>query len=168
MAEAIVGRVSLRCIVDPLTGETIVQRNELVTPDIALRTAAIGFEEIVVRSPLTCQTEQGVCRYCYGRDPSTAFSPGDLIDRVALSKINQALQSRARVVDPGDSEYRTRDIISIEFIDETNRKLEHSNMKAAEFAKARLATGHIRILGIEEVAKQRDAMKRVHAIAKNG
>ena len=28
----------------------------------------MGIEEIIVRSPITCETRYGICSACYGRD----------------------------------------------------------------------------------------------------
>jgi len=102
-------------------------------------------------------------------DPGdSSLSQGELVDRVEFKKINQILQSSARVIDPGDSELRAGDVVNTEFIDDTNRELNHSNKQDVKIVKARPATEHVRILGIEEVAKQRDAVKSDHEIVENG
>ncbi len=93
------------------------------------------------------------------------LSPGDLIDRIEFNKINHALRSSVRVIDPGDSEFRTGDIVAAEFIEETNRTLSSSNRRAVIKVKASRATGHVRMLGIDDVAKRLDAMK-IHGAKK--
>lgn len=92
LAKAIVGRVSLRCILHPLTDETVVQKNEPVTADTVRRIEAIGLEQIVIRSPLTCQSEQGVCQLCYGMDISTAslVDLGVRVGVIAAQSIGEA------------------------------------------------------------------------------
>ncbi len=94
------------------------------------------------------------------------LSPGDLIDRIEFNKINQALRSSVRVIDPGDSEFRVGDIVTAELFKETNRVLSDSNGQTAKKVNAYPATGHVRILGIDDVAKQLDAMKFHRAIGK--
>ncbi len=77
MYERTLGRVAATKVVDPKTGELIVNRNEEITEAIATRlntTAAI--EEIFVRSPLNCQQRRGICTLCYGRD----LGRGKLVD----------------------------------------------------------------------------------------
>ncbi len=98
LAKAIVGRVSLRCILTPLTGQTIVEKNELVTPEIARRIEAIGLKEIVVRSPLTCQTEHGVCQCCYGWDLSTTALV-DIGTRVGMLAAQAISESTLQIPD---------------------------------------------------------------------
>ncbi|MEE3230015.1 MAG: DNA-directed RNA polymerase subunit beta', partial [Planctomycetota bacterium] len=58
-------------IVDVITDEVIVAENQLITEDIAKRIEALGYEKVMVRSPLTCETALGVCASCYGMDRST-------------------------------------------------------------------------------------------------
>ena len=71
LAEAIRGRVSRTNIVNPITDESIVRENELITVDIARKIEEMGLEKIQVRSPMTCEAELGLCRLCYGMDLST-------------------------------------------------------------------------------------------------
>ena len=64
--ERIAGRVAVYDIVDPKTGEVIVEENQLITLDKAKRIEASGIEETTIRSVLTCQSRYGVCVMCYG------------------------------------------------------------------------------------------------------
>jgi DNA-directed RNA polymerase subunit beta' len=66
--DRILGRVAAANIIDPKSGELLVGRNEMVEESIAQRIVASPIEQIYVRSPLTCQLEQGMCQLCYGRD----------------------------------------------------------------------------------------------------
>ena len=50
-------------------------RNQEITEEIANRIDEAGVDEVLVRSPLTCQARHGVCRACYGRNLAT----GDLV-----------------------------------------------------------------------------------------
>jgi DNA-directed RNA polymerase subunit beta' len=71
LADSIKGRVSRANIVNPITDETIVAENEMITADIARKIEQLGLEKIQVRSPMTCDADLGVCRLCYGMDLST-------------------------------------------------------------------------------------------------
>jgi DNA-directed RNA polymerase subunit beta' len=74
--DRILGRVAAANIIDPKSGELLVGRNEMVEEAVAQRIAASPIEQIYVRSPLTCQLEQGMCQLCYGRD----LGRGRLVD----------------------------------------------------------------------------------------
>ncbi|MFQ5732723.1 MAG: DNA-directed RNA polymerase subunit beta', partial [Planctomycetaceae bacterium] len=71
LTDSIRGRVSRSNIVNPITDEIIVREGELITVDIAVRIEELGLERIQVRSPMTCEAEQGICKLCYGMDLST-------------------------------------------------------------------------------------------------
>ncbi len=56
-------------IVDPDSGEILVQANEAIKRTVADKIAMNdNISEVIVRSPLTCKTIGGVCQKCYGKD----------------------------------------------------------------------------------------------------
>jgi DNA-directed RNA polymerase subunit beta' len=67
LRDRIVGRFAAGQVVDPKTAEVIVDFNEEITEAVADRIIAAGIEKVPVRSPLTCQSRQGICQKCYGR-----------------------------------------------------------------------------------------------------
>jgi len=71
LREFIVGRVARENIVNPITDETIVKENEIITEGMARQIEELGMETIRVRSVLTCESPLGVCAKCYGVDLST-------------------------------------------------------------------------------------------------
>ena len=60
----------------PITGEVIVEENEMITWEQARKIEQLGLDKILVRSPMTCQAPLGVCRLCYGMDLAT----GNLVE----------------------------------------------------------------------------------------
>ncbi|MCG3209462.1 MAG: DNA-directed RNA polymerase subunit beta' [Anaerolineae bacterium] len=66
--ERLVGRATLHDIIDPETGEVVVEKNTLITDTEFALIDRAGVKEITVRSPLHCQMEQGICGLCYGSD----------------------------------------------------------------------------------------------------
>ncbi len=68
MAERILGRVAAKPVVDPRTGEIIVDRNEMIEKEHVEAIEEAGIEEVYVRSPLTCELRYGICAKCYGSD----------------------------------------------------------------------------------------------------
>ena len=65
LSDRLLGRVLARDVVDPATGEIIAKRNQAMDDELAKK---IGdhVEEVMVRSPLTCEAARSVCRHCYG------------------------------------------------------------------------------------------------------
>ena len=58
----------------PETGAVLVRRDETLTPELLEDLRAAGVERIrvrpriVIRSPMTCKTKEGVCQLCYGME----------------------------------------------------------------------------------------------------
>ena len=68
----IVGRTARDNVRNPITDEMIARENEVITPEAADKIEQMGLDAIRVRSPLTCESEVGVCGKCYGWDLSTS------------------------------------------------------------------------------------------------
>ncbi len=68
LAERVLGRLAAADIANPKTGEIIVARNEEITEPLVEKIVAAGLTQVYVRSPLTCESRRGACRFCYGRD----------------------------------------------------------------------------------------------------
>ncbi|MCM2339443.1 MAG: DNA-directed RNA polymerase subunit beta' [Burkholderiales bacterium] len=49
-------------------GKVVYKKGFLVTKEEAYNIEGMGFEEVYVRSPLTCRTAHGICQMCYGLD----------------------------------------------------------------------------------------------------
>ncbi len=62
------GRTAAEDIVDPETGEVLVRMNEPIDYRMAKIIASRGITKAMVRSVLTCRTENGVCARCYGEN----------------------------------------------------------------------------------------------------
>ncbi len=69
--DRILGRTSLHDVLDPQTGDVIVESGELIEEVEAKAIEAAGIEAVEIRSVLTCETKRGCCGKCYGRDLST-------------------------------------------------------------------------------------------------
>jgi len=75
-AERTIGRLAASKLVNPQTGETIVERNEEINEQKVDEIIAAGITKVHARSPLICQSRQGICQRCYGRD----LSRGHLVE----------------------------------------------------------------------------------------
>ena len=69
--DAVRGRVSRNTIHHPISGEAIVEENEMISPEKARLIERLGLDKITVRSPMNCQASLGICRLCYGMDLAT-------------------------------------------------------------------------------------------------
>ena len=76
LEDRIRGRVAAEDVIDPNSGEVIVEMNELITHDLARKIVGAGITEVTIRSVLTCQSNVGVCARCYGAN----MTNGKLVD----------------------------------------------------------------------------------------
>ncbi len=91
LAQRIAGRVSLRNVVDPDTGEILAAADRLISPEMAAAIESRGISRVEIRSPATCSLEEGICGRCYGLDLSTRELPviGDAVGIVAAQSIGE-------------------------------------------------------------------------------
>jgi DNA-directed RNA polymerase subunit beta' len=68
IGDRILGRVALEDIVDPYTGEVIVEMDQEITEEKVEAIETAGIDKVMIRSVLTCESKRGVCTTCYGRD----------------------------------------------------------------------------------------------------
>jgi DNA-directed RNA polymerase subunit beta' len=90
--DAVRGRVARLSIVDPMTDEVIVEKNQLITIDIAKSIERVASSETIrVRSPLTCESPVGLCAKCYGMDLSRSETaePGLAVGIIAAQSIGE-------------------------------------------------------------------------------
>ena len=91
LADRILGRVSVHDVTDPLTGDTIVEANQLIDEEKARSIAETSIEEVEIRSVLTCEARRGVCALCYGRNLGTnrMVEAGESVGVVAAQSIGE-------------------------------------------------------------------------------
>jgi len=71
LREVVYGRTARDTIRNPITDETIVKENGLISREQARMVEALGLDTIRVRSVMTCESPIGICATCYGMDLST-------------------------------------------------------------------------------------------------
>ena len=76
LRDRIVGRFANKKIIHPETKEVIVDKLEMITESLADKIIDAGITEVEIRTVLTCNTVNGVCQKCYGRNLAT----GNLVE----------------------------------------------------------------------------------------
>lgn len=89
--ERIVGRHTKKTIYHPETGKVILERDGLITEDIARAITEAEFETISIRSAFTCDTKHGVCKKCYGINLATGeeVEVGEAVGIIAAQSIGE-------------------------------------------------------------------------------
>jgi DNA-directed RNA polymerase subunit beta' len=89
--DRIVGRYTNKKILHPETKEVIINKLELINESIAEKIIAAGIKEVEIRNILTCNTINGVCQKCYGRNLATGniVEIGEAIGIMAAQSIGE-------------------------------------------------------------------------------
>ncbi len=91
IGDRVLGRVALEDIRDPFSNRVIVQANEQINEEKVAEIEDAGLERVKIRSVLTCQSRQGVCIKCYGRDLARGklVNLGEAIGVIAAQSIGE-------------------------------------------------------------------------------
>ncbi|NLV73533.1 MAG: DNA-directed RNA polymerase subunit beta' [Chloroflexi bacterium] len=91
LIERIVGRYAAAPVINPRTGEILVESNVMIDDDLAQEIDDAKVTEVMVRSPLTCSLSHGMCAHCYGRDLArgTEVAIGEAVGIVAAQSIGE-------------------------------------------------------------------------------
>jgi DNA-directed RNA polymerase subunit beta' len=92
LSERIIGRLSCDDIVHP--GEVkkvLVRANELIDEVKGRAVESAGVEKVRIRSVLTCESKQGICGFCYGRNLATGgmIKRGEAVGIIAAQSIGE-------------------------------------------------------------------------------
>lgn len=89
--DRLIGRYSAETRVDNETGEVIIAKDGYIDDETARKLIAAGYNELRIRSVLTCSSERGVCKKCYGQNLSTGdkVEVGESIGTIAAQSIGE-------------------------------------------------------------------------------
>jgi DNA-directed RNA polymerase subunit beta' len=91
LGERILGRVSAEDVLAPGTDEVLLTKGELIDERKADLVERAKVPTMRMRSPLTCEAEEGVCAMCYGRDLArgTLVNQGEAVGIIAAQSIGE-------------------------------------------------------------------------------
>ncbi len=89
--ERILGRVALNDIYHPTAGDLIIETGNELTEEISQKIEDSPLEAVEIRSVLTCESKQGVCSKCYGRNLATGHlvQKGESVGVIAAQSIGE-------------------------------------------------------------------------------
>lgn len=91
LAERLYGRYTAEPIINPTTGEVMVEADQYMELDVAEKVAASGVKKVKIRSVFTCKCKVGVCSKCYGMNMATAqkINIGEAVGIIAAQSIGE-------------------------------------------------------------------------------
>jgi DNA-directed RNA polymerase subunit beta' len=91
LRERVLGRVVARDVVTPGSDKPLVKAGELLDEAGVKLLESLSIDQVVVRSPITCDTRYGVCAQCYGRDLARGHrvNQGESVGVIAAQSIGE-------------------------------------------------------------------------------
>ncbi len=91
LGERVLGRVVSEDVAVASSGEVLVKAGELIDEKLVKLLEKMGVDQVMVRSPITCETRYGVCAQCYGRDLGRGhrINIGEAVGVIAAQSIGE-------------------------------------------------------------------------------
>lgn len=91
LSERVLGRTAAEDVLVPGEDEIIVRGGEVIDERKADAIEAAGVQQVRIRSALTCESEDGICALCYGRDLArgTLVNIGEAVGIIAAQSIGE-------------------------------------------------------------------------------
>ncbi len=91
LRERVLGRVIAESVTVPGTDELLIEEGTLIDEKLAEKFEEHGIDQVKVRSVITCETREGVCAKCYGRDLARGnlVSQGEAVGVIAAQSIGE-------------------------------------------------------------------------------
>jgi DNA-directed RNA polymerase subunit beta' len=91
LRERVLGRTAAQDVLRPGGDEVLVAAGELLDEGLVDLLDANGVDEVWVRSAITCETRQGICAKCYGRDLARGHlvNIGEAVGVIAAQSIGE-------------------------------------------------------------------------------
>ncbi len=89
--ERLIGRYSVEDVVNPVTGELIVDKDTMINETTSGKIIAAGIDRLDIRSALNCRCEHGVCARCYGANLANGkhIGIGEAVGIIAAQSIGE-------------------------------------------------------------------------------
>ncbi len=91
LSERSLGRITAQDVKNPLTGDVIIKKEEMIDEAACEKIDAAGVKLLKVYSVMTCSSKEGVCATCYGRDLSRGkmVHVGEAIGMISAQSIGE-------------------------------------------------------------------------------
>jgi DNA-directed RNA polymerase subunit beta' len=163
LRERVLGRVVAQDVIAPATGEVVVEAGRLLDEKAVAELETASIDQVLVRSPITCDTRYGVCAQCYGRDLGRGhrINKGEAVGVIAAQSIGEpGTQLTMRTFHIGGAASRSAAVNSVEV--KSAGTLRMHNMKTVQHEEK----GHLVVTSrsgelavIDEFGRERERYK---------
>jgi DNA-directed RNA polymerase subunit beta' len=91
LRERVLGRVVAEDVATPGAGKPVIEAGQLLDEESVRMLENLSIDQVLVRSPITCETRYGVCAQCYGRDLARGHrvNRGESVGVIAAQSIGE-------------------------------------------------------------------------------
>ncbi|HJX18135.1 MAG TPA: DNA-directed RNA polymerase subunit beta' [Acidiferrobacterales bacterium] len=135
LRDRILGRVVLEDVRDPATNEVLVPSGTLLDEGLTAMLEQKNVDQVLTRSPVTCDTRYGICAMCYGRDLGRGhlINQGEAVGVIAAQSIGEpGTQLTMRTFHIGGAASRATTVSGIEV--KTTGNVRLNNIKLVKHA----------------------------------
>ena len=170
--DRVLGRVVAEDVYAPGDDDQpVVKRNTLLDESLVDMLDERGVQSVKVRSPITCQTNFGVCAHCYGRDLARGYlvNIGEAVGVIAAQSIGEpGTQLTMRTFHIGGAASRAAAVDNVTI--KTSGKLKFNNIKTVKNAEGHLVavsrSGELSV--IDNNGRERERYKLPYGAAITG
>ena len=135
LRDRILGRVVLEDVRDPATNKVLVPSGTLLDEGLVAMLEENNVDQVLTRSPVTCDTRYGICAMCYGRDLGRGhlINQGEAVGVIAAQSIGEpGTQLTMRTFHIGGAASRATTVSGIEV--KTTGNVRLNNIKLVKHA----------------------------------
>jgi len=135
LRDRILGRVVLEDVREPATNQVLVPSGTLLDEGLVAMLEEKNVDQVLTRSPVTCDTRYGICAKCYGRDLGRGhiINQGEAVGVIAAQSIGEpGTQLTMRTFHIGGAASRATTVSGIEV--KTTGNVRLNNIKLVKHA----------------------------------
>jgi DNA-directed RNA polymerase subunit beta' len=165
IGDRILGRCALDDIRDPYNDEILVRANEGIDEEKMRIIEEAGIEKVMIRSGLTCRSQNGICCACYGRDLSRGHlvNIGEAVGIIAAQSIGEpGTQLTMRTFHVGGTATRRAEQSSLEVRHDGVIKLVRVNLVTDRHGTYTVMNRNGEVAVLDETGRERERYQLVY------
>ncbi|MCI0401536.1 MAG: DNA-directed RNA polymerase subunit beta' [Gammaproteobacteria bacterium] len=162
LRERVLGRMLAKDACKADSNEVIAPAGTLLDEQWVERLEAMGVDQVIVRSPITCETRYGICAACYGRDLGRGHrvNIGEAVGVVAAQSIGEpGTQLTMRTFHIGGAASRAAAVSNIEIQSKGRIRLHNVKLLHRDAGNHVAVSRSGELAVLDEVGRERERYK---------
>ena len=163
LRERVLGRAVAVDVLAPGSDQVVLEAGTLLDESAVKKLEAYSIDQVLVRSPITCENEYGVCAQCYGRDLARGHrvNRGEAVGVIAAQSIGEpGTQLTMRTFHIGGAASRSAAVNSVEVKSQGTMRFINMKTVTHEQKGHRITTSRSGELAvIDEFGRERERYK---------